>query len=117
MSRPLIVIGDRTDHGGTVISGTPTSDIDGKPIARVGDRVTCPMKGHGGTTVIVSGDPTLVLDGAAAARDGDKCACGATLLAGQVLTFVDEGSTTQPQAALFRSNVRAARSKAAERPF
>lgn len=86
MSRPLIVIGDKTDHGGTVIEGAPTSDTDGKRIARVGDKVTCPKKGHGGVTVIASGDPTCIIDGQPAARHGDKTACGATLLSSQVTT-------------------------------
>ena len=54
-SRPLIVVGDKTDHGGTVVQGSVVSDASGKAIARVGDQVTCPKRGHGGTTVIVSG--------------------------------------------------------------
>lgn len=66
------------------------SDTMGKSIARVGDKVTCPKRGHGGTTVIVSGDPTFIVDGRPVARHGDKTACGATLLASQVVTFVDE---------------------------
>jgi len=85
-SRPLIVVGDKTDHGGTVIQGSSASDAAGKAIARVGDQVTCPKKGHGGTTVIASGDPSFMLDGQPAARHGDKTACGATLLSSQVLS-------------------------------
>ncbi|MEK8033050.1 PAAR domain-containing protein [Ideonella sp. DXS29W] len=85
-SRPLIVVGDKTDHGGEVIQGSPVSDAAGKPIARVGDKVTCPKKGHGGTTVIASGDPTFMIDGQPAARHGDKTACGATLLSSQALS-------------------------------
>jgi len=86
MSRPFIVIGDKTDHGGVVIQGAPTTDAEGKVIARVGDQVTCPKKGHGRTTVIASGDPTCIIDGQAAARHGDKTACGATLLSSQAVT-------------------------------
>ena len=52
----------------------------------VGDQVTCPKKGHGGTTVIVSGDPTMIIDGQPAARHGDMCACGATLISGQAVS-------------------------------
>ena len=86
MSKPFIRIGDKTSHGGTVIEGAPTSDADGVRIARVGDKVTCPKKGHGGTTVIATGDPTCLIEGKPAARHGDKTACGATLIAGQVVT-------------------------------
>lgn len=95
MSRPLIVVGDRTDHGGTVIEGSATSDAAGRPIARVGDKVTCPRRGHGSVSTIVSGDPSLIIDGAPVARHGDKCACGATLLSSQVVTHVDSGSQGQ----------------------
>ncbi len=90
MSRPFIVLGDRTDHGGTVIEASVMSDTHGKGIARVGDRVTCPRPGHG-TTVIVSGDPTMIIDGQPAARHGDKCACGATLISGQAVSTVGGG--------------------------
>ncbi|NML16377.1 PAAR domain-containing protein [Azohydromonas caseinilytica] len=87
MSRPLIVVGDRTDHGGTVLSGTPSTDTHGQAIARVGDQVSCPRKGHGGVTVIVEGDPSLVIDGQPAACHGHKTACGATLLSSQGVTL------------------------------
>jgi uncharacterized Zn-binding protein involved in type VI secretion len=91
MSRPFIVIGDQTDHGGVVVGSTMTTDTHGKRLARVGDQVTCPKKGHG-TTVIVTGDPTMIVDGAPVARHGDKCACGATLISSQVVSTVGGGS-------------------------
>lgn len=90
MSRPFIVIGDKTDHGGVVVGSTMTTDTHGKRLARVGDQVTCPKKGHG-TTVIVTGDPTMIVDGAPVARHGDKCACGATLISSQVVSTVGGG--------------------------
>ncbi|MBI5333134.1 MAG: PAAR domain-containing protein [Burkholderiales bacterium] len=83
MARPFIVLGDKTSHGGTVVGASAVTDTGGRRIARVGDKVTCPKKGHGGTTVIVSGDPTVIIDGKPAARHGDACACGATLIASQ----------------------------------
>lgn len=83
MGRPFIVLGDKTDHGGEVIEASGVTDTHGKRLARVGDKVSCPKKGHGGTTVIASGDPTMVVDGKAAARHGDKTACGATLISSQ----------------------------------
>lgn len=86
MVKPFIVTGDATDHGGTVVGGAATTNANGRRIARVGDKVTCPRRGHGGTTVIVSGDPTVVIDGAPAARHGDMTACGAVLISGQFTT-------------------------------
>lgn len=90
MSRPFIVLGDQTDHGGVVIEASVMTDTHGKGIARVGDQVTCPKRNHG-TTVIVTGDPTMIIDGKAAARHGDKCACGATLISSQFVSTVGEG--------------------------
>lgn len=87
----MIVLGDKTDHGGEVIEASGVTDTHGKNIARVGDRVTCPKKGHGGTTVIVSGDMTMVIDGKAVAFHGCKTACGATLISSQMLTTVAAG--------------------------
>jgi uncharacterized Zn-binding protein involved in type VI secretion len=87
MARPFILMGDKTSHGGVVIEGAPTSDSHGKRIARVGDKVTCPKKGHGGTTVIVSGDPTCIIEGRPAARHGDMTACGAMLISSQVVSL------------------------------
>jgi len=83
MGRPFIVLGDKTDHGGEVVEASGVTDTHGKRLARVGDKVTCPKKGHGGTTQIVSGDLTMIIDGKAAARHGDKTACGATLISSQ----------------------------------
>lgn len=89
MGRPIIVVGDKTDHGGTVVQGSSTTTINGVPVARVGDTVTCPKRNHG-STVIVTGDPNMLVDGKPVARHGDKTACGATLMGGQGLTFCSE---------------------------
>ncbi len=37
-----ILVGDTTDRGGKVISGSLLHDVDGKPFARLGDLVDCP---------------------------------------------------------------------------
>jgi len=87
MSQGIIVLGDRTSHGGTVISASPQSSIDGKPIARVGDMVSCPR--CRGVYPISQGDPSAMVDGAAAAYHGCKVACGASLIAGQQNTVTD----------------------------
>jgi len=39
--RTLIVVGDATSGGGRVITGSPATDIEGKPVARDGDRLSC----------------------------------------------------------------------------
>lgn len=86
MGKPYIVLGDKTSHGGVVISASTTATIKSKGIARVGDKATCPIKGHGEVTTIISGDPDATVDGKSPARQGDKTACGATLIASQAQT-------------------------------
>ena len=84
MSGPVIRVGDKTSHGGAVVEGAPHSDSGGIPIARLGDKTTCPIHGSG---TIVSGDMTMMVDGKPAARNGDTTSCGATLIAGQQTTL------------------------------
>ena len=87
MPKPLITIGDRTSHGGTVLEGSPFSDTGGKAISRIGDKVSCPNPKHRNVT-IVSGDATMLVDGKPAARQGDNTSCGATLIPQQAFTTV-----------------------------
>lgn len=82
MSKPIIRLGDKTTHGGTVVSAAPATMVDGKAPARIGDMTVCPIPGHGANP-IVSGDSTTVIDGSAVARQGDMTACGASLIASQ----------------------------------
>lgn len=82
MGRALIRLGDRTSHGGVVLQASAFTSSGGKRVARVGDLVKCPKKGHG-TCPIVTGDPTFIVDGKPVARHGDKTACGASLIASQ----------------------------------
>lgn len=92
--RMVIVVGDATSSGGYVITGSPQTDIDGKAVARVGDKATCPK--HKNIFPIVSGDATLIVDGNAIAREGDALACGCTLVSGkQHLVLVDSGSSVK----------------------
>lgn len=90
----VIVLGDRTDHGGEVIEASGVTDTYGRRIARVGDKVTCPKKGHGSTTIITTGDLTFIIDGRAVAYHGCKTACGATLISSQAVTTVEFGSSS-----------------------
>lgn len=97
MARIWIVVGDTTSSGGSVVTGSPFTDINGKPVARVGDAVVC---GQHGSTTIASGDFTLSIDGQAVARQGDKCACGCVLMpVSQMQVFIDEGAAPATKAA------------------
>ncbi|MHA4866240.1 PAAR domain-containing protein [Duganella sp. PWIR1] len=83
MAGPVIVLGDKTSHNGAVVEASQQSDCNGKGIARVGDKISCPRHGNG---TIASGDPSMLVDGKPVARHGDKTSCGATLIAGQQST-------------------------------
>lgn len=83
-ARPFVVVGDKTDHGGEVLEGSPKALINGKMIARIGDKVHCPRSGCRGAQTIVEGDPTVIVDGKAAAFHGAKTSCGAVLIGAMV---------------------------------
>ena len=76
----LIVRGDRTSHGGWVVAGSPFSNCDGVPIARVGDMVMCPLPGHG-SNPIIEGSAVFSIGGRKVALHGHKSACGCALIA------------------------------------
>jgi len=79
MTRMWAVEGDSTTSGGRVVTGSPFTDIDGFPVARIGDSATCPK--HNGTFPIVDGDPTTIIDGQPVALHGSRLACGCGILA------------------------------------
>ena len=79
MALPIIRLGDATSHGGKVITASTTHLIDGIGIARVGDRVMCPVSGHGLNT-IVEGAATYLVGGRMVALHGHRSACGCALI-------------------------------------
>ena len=72
--RPWIVLHDKTDHGGRVITASENTSIDERRVARVGH----------GINPIVTGSRYVMLDGRPVARHGDKSRCGCTLLSSQI---------------------------------
>jgi uncharacterized Zn-binding protein involved in type VI secretion len=79
MALPIVRLGDPTSHGGKVISASTTHFIRGIGIARVGDKVICPITGHG-INSIVQGQATYLIGGRMVALQGHRCACGCTLV-------------------------------------
>jgi len=72
-----IYVGDKTSHGGSVLTGSPQVTIDGKPVARKTDQVSCPVHG---VNNISEGDENHCDNGLAIALEGHHCACGAVLI-------------------------------------
>ncbi|HHR6043512.1 PAAR domain-containing protein [Providencia alcalifaciens] len=80
MTKNIILLGDKTSHGGTVITATSDIIINGKRAAKVGDLVSCPKKGHG-TNAIIEGATEFTCKGIPVAVDGSKTECGCYLIA------------------------------------
>ncbi|WP_211466255.1 PAAR domain-containing protein [Collimonas silvisoli] len=76
MSKEIVLVGDGTDHDGTVVTGSDTDMIDGKPMARIGDLVDCPKHG---LNKIIEGDPAITIDGIPVAVTNCKTECGSRL--------------------------------------
>ncbi|HCT3534377.1 PAAR domain-containing protein [Enterobacter hormaechei] len=79
MAKGLVLLGDKTSHGGKVISASSSITVDGKKAALVGDMVSCPVEGHG-MNPVVEGSPHRTFNGRAVVVDGCKCQCGCTVI-------------------------------------
>jgi uncharacterized Zn-binding protein involved in type VI secretion len=84
MSLPIAVLGDSTDHGGKIITGSDTHKIGGKPIARLYDLVDCPQsypdgRSHG-INKIIEAHPTVTIGGQRVALQGHHTECGCALI-------------------------------------
>ena len=79
-------LGDKSSHGGVIITGALRTNVNGLPVARMGDLHSCPTPGHG-VTPIITGSLTTITEGQPAARVGDMTGCGAVIVAGSVDTI------------------------------
>ncbi len=50
----IIRKGDKTTHGGSVLTASETMKFGGIGVARKGDKVSCPVPGHGPTTALLN---------------------------------------------------------------
>ncbi|OCG21367.1 MULTISPECIES: PAAR domain-containing protein [unclassified Gilliamella] len=80
MGKSVVRLGDPTTHGGSVISASSTTIIEGKTVALIGDLVSCPKKGHG-INKIIEGAKTSFSDGKAVVLDQCLCECGCKVVA------------------------------------
>ncbi len=74
-------VGDATNHGGTISSGSGDVYINGIPAAMVNKSVASCAQGHG-TTPVVRGSGTVFINNLPAARVDDVTGCGAAIKAG-----------------------------------
>jgi uncharacterized Zn-binding protein involved in type VI secretion len=76
--RGVIRLGDKTSHGGKVISACSDFKVLNKAVALQGDKVVCPK--CKGTFPIQPKKGDRTHNGKLVAYDGDKSVCGAKLL-------------------------------------
>ncbi len=79
MSKGFVLLGDKTTHGGQVISASSTIVINGKSVALVGDKISCPINGHG-INAIIDGSPEWISDGKTVVVNGCRCECGCQVI-------------------------------------
>lgn len=70
-----ICVGDKTSCGGTVVTGSASSTVNGKGIARAGDKIVCKK-----SCVIINGNLTEIIDGAPMALHGAQTSGGCICL-------------------------------------
>ena len=74
----MVRLGDKTSHGGLVISASDTFTVRGKQVALNGDTTFCPQ--CKGTFPIQVAGSERRHHGKLVAYNNDKTACGATLV-------------------------------------
>lgn len=79
----FVVLGDKTTHGGKVISASSSIVINGKQVALVGDKISCPILGHGVNTII-EGCAEWSSEGKPVVVDGCRCACGCVVISSNI---------------------------------
>lgn len=77
--RPIALVGHRhfcpIHDSGNIVSGASEAKVNGRAIARVGDRISC-------GAVILNGSPQMSVEGKPVARIGDNTSHGGTLVEG-----------------------------------
>lgn len=84
----IILSGDCIGHGGYVIASDTNTTVNGKPVARIGDKALCYK--HGKTEIILASSNKVTSGKKQIARIGDKTKCGAKLLGGSHDTFAGD---------------------------
>lgn len=79
-------LNDTSSHGGLIISASPNSFCDGRPIARNGDILDCPSHGQQPITAITT---RTRVNGRLVITVGATCPCGAVITSGSPTTNVE----------------------------
>lgn len=81
-------LNDTSNHGGIIISASGNVKANGVGVARVGDLHSCPISGHGTTSLShVTATGAWNVNGRQAINEGDIAACGAVINTGSPNVF------------------------------
>ena len=80
----LVRLDDALDNGGNVTSASGTMKLDGRSVARKGDKVRCEKHPGVVPNVIEEGDETMRDDGVPIARHLHKTTCGCHVISSLV---------------------------------
>lgn len=81
MSKGFVLLGDKTTPQRCCYFRILHHDCKWKARSAGGDKVSCPIPGHG-TNAIIEGAPEWSSDGKAIVVDGCKCQCGCQVISG-----------------------------------
>ena len=73
-------LGDTSDHGGTIITGSATFLANGLKGCIDGDLHSCPIRDHGVTAI--NGTANFTSNDKRGIKVGDRAGCGATITTG-----------------------------------
>ncbi|WP_226478335.1 PAAR domain-containing protein [Pseudomonas sp. MWU16-30323] len=77
MPQEFVLLGDKTTHDGEVISASSTMFVNGRPVALVGDEVSCPRHGR---NAITEGTDQWSENGQAMVVNGCHSECGCQVI-------------------------------------
>jgi uncharacterized Zn-binding protein involved in type VI secretion len=87
MSAQIALLNSKMTHGAHILRGSPDRQVNGIPIARLGDPVSCPQHGHGSNRIVhVSYNQQT--DSRPPAHVGARASCGAMIITGSPNVYV-----------------------------
>lgn len=87
MTMPIAMLNAGCTHGAVVITGSPDRYVNGLPVVRMGDLVSCPLQGHG-INPIVAVHVIQQTDNRPPAHSMAVAACGATIITASFNVYV-----------------------------
>lgn len=87
--RLVALLGDTSDHGGTITSSNQDGTVtaEGKQVCVDGAILNCPIPGHGPNSINSNLDNDWEINGKKVVLDGSKASCGASIISSATRTF------------------------------